>query len=154
MADNLAHILIVQVLRSFLGSKNKPPTGWLNALADPKINIALCLIHQDPARHWRLDDFTTATGMSRSSFASRFKTLVGVPPLDYLLRWRMLLAARKLKFGADRISDVAFSLGYEAESSFSNAFKRVMGCAPYHYRKFSSPTNQFINSSELELRRR
>jgi AraC-like DNA-binding protein len=69
--------------------------------------------------------------MSRSSFAQRFKATVGSSPMDYLTRWRMLLAADRL--ANEPVSVIALSLGYESESAFSTAFKRVMGCSPRRY---------------------
>ena len=72
--------------------------------------------------------------MSRTAFALHFKALVGWPPLDYLLRWRMRLAARALLSPErTRLAEIALSVGYESESAFSAAFKRAMGCAPKHY---------------------
>jgi AraC-like DNA-binding protein len=68
--------------------------------------------------------------MSRSSFALKFKETVGDSPMEYLTRWRMLLAGDKLANSSDSISVIALSLGYESESAFSTAFKRAMGCSP------------------------
>jgi AraC-like DNA-binding protein len=73
--------------------------------------------------------------MSRSTFALRFKETVGASPMEYLTRWRMLLAGDRLLTGSDPISTIALSLGYESESAFSTAFKRVMGRSPRHYRE-------------------
>jgi AraC-like DNA-binding protein len=135
MVDHLAHMLFVQVLRAYLASGENLPVGWLGGLADARIGLALNLMHRSPARRWTLADLTSATGMSRSAFSSRFKRLVGTGPLDYLLRWRMQLAARELRTSAEPISSIAFSLGYESESAFGNAFKRVMGKAPKRYQR-------------------
>jgi AraC-like DNA-binding protein len=134
MADHLAHIMLVQMLRVHAMSGGSVPSGWLKALSDERIGIAFRLIHDDPARRWKLDELAKAAGMSRSSFAFHFKALVGVAPLDYLLRWRMRLAAHALRNGDVSVSSVATSVGYESESAFSNTFKRVIGCAPRHYR--------------------
>ncbi len=71
--------------------------------------------------------------MSRSSFAQKFKETVGASPIDYLTRWRMLLAGDRLANSSDPISVISLSLGYESESAFSTAFKRVMGCSPRQY---------------------
>jgi AraC-like DNA-binding protein len=71
--------------------------------------------------------------MSRSSFAQKFKETVGASPMDYLTRWRMLLAGDRLENSSDPVSAIARSLGYQSESAFSTAFKRVMGCAPRQY---------------------
>ena len=48
--------------------------------------------------------------------------------MDYLTRWRMLLAGDRLTNSGAPVSSIAQSLGYESESAFSTAFKRVMGC--------------------------
>lgn len=53
--------------------------------------------------------------------------------MEYMTRWRMLLAANNLSNARDSISIIADSLGYESESAFSTAFKRVMGCSPREY---------------------
>ncbi len=71
-------------------------------------------------------------GLSRSGFAPRFGQLVGDGPIEYLTRWQMLLAGRSLSRG-EPIGAVARSLGYESESAFSTAYKRVMGSPPRHH---------------------
>ena len=82
---------------------------------------------------WRLEELARAAAMSRTSFAERFRTVAGVPPLTYLNRWRMLLAQRALR-GDVRVGSLAFDLGYASESAFSTAFKRVVGESPLRYR--------------------
>jgi AraC-like DNA-binding protein len=80
--------------------------------------------------------------MSRSTFALRFKETVGASPIEYLTRWRMLLAGDKLRNSNEPISAIALSLGYESESAFSTAFKRVIGCSPRQYsRSQNLPSN-------------
>jgi len=71
--------------------------------------------------------------MSRSVFALRFREIVGATPMEYLTRWRMLLAAERLKNPEDGLSAIAQSLGYESDSAFGKAFRRVMGCSPRQY---------------------
>lgn len=141
MTDHLSHIMLVQALRTHLMSHAHPPAGWLAALSDRKISTALGLLHAEPGRRWKLDELAKTVGMSRSTFALRFKQLVGASPLDYLLRWRMRLAGKALREGKQTVSAIALSHGYDTESAFSSAFKRVMGCAPKHYRagRSSSP---------------
>ena len=73
---------------------------------------------------------STIAGMSRSTFAERFTTIVGLPPMDYLLRLRIALAKDALRFGGARLADVASSSGYRSVSAFSTAFRRVVGCSP------------------------
>jgi AraC-like DNA-binding protein len=84
-------------------------------------------MHFDSNRQLTVAELTAAVGMSRSSFALRFKTLVGSAPLDYWLQWRMRRTGQLLANGNRTVSSVAFALGYESERSFGRAFKRVMG---------------------------
>ena len=131
--DHLAHMLLIEILRAHLASGEDFHVGWLRGLADPKIAIVLNLMHRDPGCRWTLEDFTQATGMSRSSFLSLFKRRVGTGSLNYLLRWRMRLAAKRLLAGKESITTIALSLGYESESAFGNAFKRVTGRPPRRF---------------------
>ena len=55
-------------------------------------------------------------------------------PYQYLTRWRMLLAGDRLENSSDPVSAISRSLGYDSESAFSSAFRRVMGCSPREYR--------------------
>jgi AraC-like DNA-binding protein len=80
-----------------------------------------------------VQDLATRVGMSRTAFAVKFKETVGLSPMDYLTRWRMLLAGDRLTNSRDSIAAIAASLGYESESAFGAAFKRVMGCSPRQY---------------------
>jgi AraC-like DNA-binding protein len=146
MRQQLTCILFIQVLRALLetgeasnetSSEASGPAspGWLAALRDPQIGAALTLIHQEPARRWTVAELAAAAGLSRSSFALHFRALVGLPPLDYLVRWRMQLAARALRSTDRTVAAIGTSLGYGSESAFSNAFKRVRGQPPSRYRR-------------------
>lgn len=128
----LADVLLVQALRAYVEGTATNVPGWIGALADPKIAAALALMHGQVARRWTVEDLAAAVGMSRSAFASRFRTSVGVAPLDYLLRWRMELARDALRRG-QAISNVAGAVGYASESAFGAAFKRIYGSAPRRY---------------------
>jgi len=86
----------------------------------------------DAGGDWAIQ-YSRHDGMSRSTFAQKFKATVGKSPLDYLTRWRMLLAGDRLTTSGDPVSAIALSLGYDSESAFSTAFKRVMGCSPRQY---------------------
>jgi AraC-like DNA-binding protein len=90
---------------------------------------------------WTLQELGEHVGLSRSTFASKFKSTVGSSAMDYLSRWRMLLAGDRLTSSADPISAIALSLGYESESAFSKAFKRIMGCSPRQYAR-GRPANR------------
>ncbi|MFE9097400.1 AraC family transcriptional regulator [Streptomyces sp. NPDC007264] len=130
----LAQLLFVQVLRVCLADAGVLPAGWLRALADERLSPALRLMHGDPSHPWQLEDLARAAAMSRTTFALRFKEAAGVPPLTYLLNWRMGLAARALRVEETPVAALARSVGYTSESAFSNAFKRTVGIAPKRYR--------------------
>ena len=126
-------LLLLEVLRAYVHQADLPP-GWLRALTDERLRPALGLMHAEPGKPWRLEELARATAMSRTSFAERFRTVAGVPPLTYLHRWRMLLAQRALRDGDVRVGSLAVELGYASESAFSTAFKREVGESPLRYR--------------------
>lgn len=130
VADHLAQTLLVEALRLHLASAPAGGAGWLYALADPQIRAVLSAMHSDPARRWTLDALAEVANMSRTSFAVRFRRVVGEPALTYLTGWRMLLAAEELKSGARSLAAVARTVGYGSESAFGAAFKRVTGGSP------------------------
>ena len=133
VADHLAHLMLVQALRVHLAQPLQQRVGWLFALADRRMSVAITAMHEEPAHPWTLAELGRRAGMSRSSFALRFKATVGVAPMEYLTRWRMQLAGQRLVSAQERTSVIASSLGYESESAFSTAFRRVMGCSPRQY---------------------
>ncbi len=129
VAQQLAYVLLVRALRLHLqGSRSD--VGWLAALGDQRLSAALTVMHDQPGHSWTLESLARRAGMSRSRFAARFKNAVGVAPMDYLTRWRMLLAGDRLQSSQEAISAIALNLGYESESAFGKAFKRVMGTSP------------------------
>lgn len=138
VAQHLAHMVLVQALRLYLSGQAGRHVGWLFALADPQLAAVIGAIHADPGARWTLPALASVAGMSRTRFARVFKAAVGSSPVDYLTSWRMLLAAARLANGDRPISTIASSLGYDSESAFSTAFKRVMGCSP---RRYPCPTS-------------
>jgi AraC-like DNA-binding protein len=133
VVQHLAHMILVQALRLHLAEQSGNGVGWLFALADRQMSVAMNAMHDDPARRWTLQTLAARAGMSRSTFAQRFKETVGTSPMEYLAHWRMLLASDRLENSRDPISVIAPALGYESEAAFSTAFKRVMGCSPRQY---------------------
>ena len=131
--QHLAHMMLVQALRLRMAEGMQGGVGWLFALADRQIGRALSAMHHDPGRRWSVQALAEQAGMSRSAFSSRFKQTVGTPPLEYLTRWRMLLAADKLTRSSQPVAEIAISLGYESESAFSNAFRKTMKYTPRRY---------------------
>ena len=133
VAQHLAHLMLVQALRLHLAEGLTGGVGWLFALADKQMSAAINSMHDDPAHRWTLQELAERAAMSRSTFALKFKQTVGESPLEYLARWRMLLAGDRLTNSSDPIFVISQSLGYESESAFSTAFKRIMGCSPRQY---------------------
>lgn len=130
----LAQLIFVHVLRAHLAAAGTLGVGWLRALRDPRVLPALRLMHGDPARAWKVEELAKAAAMSRTSFATHFKEVTGTSPLDYLIDWRMRIAKKALREDSTSVAALAQSLGYGSESAFSNAFRRVTGSAPSHYR--------------------
>jgi AraC-like DNA-binding protein len=139
--DHLVHMMLVQALRLHLAEGIEGGVGWLFALADRQMSAAITAMHDDPGRRWTLQALAERAGMSRTTFALKFKETVGASPMDYLTRWRMLVAGDRLATSGDPISVIALSLGYESESAFSTAFKRVMGRSPRQYGRGLSPAS-------------
>jgi AraC-like DNA-binding protein len=135
IAEHLAQALLVEALRLLLAQGSRESAGWLFALADRRIHAAIAAMHGEPARKWTLHDLARVAGMSRSTFALRFKEKVGEPPMDYLTRWRMMLAADRLATKGMTIASVAPMVGYESESAFGAAFRRVIGHPPRQFAK-------------------
>jgi AraC-like DNA-binding protein len=101
------------------------------------MSIAITSMHNDPGYPWTLQLLAERVGMSRSVFALRFREIVGATPMEYLTRWRMLLAANRLKDSSDSLSAIAQSVGYVSDSAFGKAFRRVMGSSPRQYTRLS-----------------
>jgi AraC-like DNA-binding protein len=133
VVQQLATMMLVQALRLHLADGSKDGVGWMFALADKRLGAAIGVVHADPSHRWTLQALAERAGMSRSTFALKFKQKVGKSPMEYVTQWRMRLAADRLANARDPVSVVALSLGYESESAFSVAFKRTMGCSPRQF---------------------
>jgi AraC-like DNA-binding protein len=133
MVSRMGEISLVQALRAYVAREGVGATGWLGAISDPRIGAALSLIHDNPGHRWTVKELASAAGISRSGFALRFKALVGLPPLDYLTRWRMQRAHEALRRNEGSVASLAAALGYSSESAFGHAFKRAFGHAPKRF---------------------
>jgi AraC-like DNA-binding protein len=131
----IAELVFVEVVRAQLTSLAPDAGGWLAGLRDPVVGHALARLHAEPARPWTLEALARETGASRSVLALRFAHFVGHPPMEYLMRWRIQQAARRLLDPAAKVSAVAHDVGYDSEAAFSRAFKRTTGLAPAVWRR-------------------
>ena len=136
VVSSLADIIFVQAIRVYATSKECSKPGWLRALADRHIAIALNSIHENIRKQWTVTTLAATAGMSRSAFAARFKEVVGESPLEYLRRWRMRKASQLLKEKDHKLAEVASLVGYQSEAAFNKAFKRVLGVPPGVYRRY------------------
>lgn len=134
VVQQLAYALLIQALRLYVTDESSRGSGWLFALADKQLSKAMHCMHGDPGHGWTLQELAESVGMSRSVFALSFKQTVGSSPMEYLTRWRMMLASSRLEGSGESLAEIASSLGYESEGAFSKAFKRVMGCSPRRHR--------------------
>ncbi|MGA7778926.1 MAG: AraC family transcriptional regulator [Paraburkholderia sp.] len=140
MAGSIANIVLVNILRAHLAA-NPRSAGWLGALSDPRIGSALRMVHEEIARRWKVEELASKVGMSRTSFIERFKELVGLPPVEYLIRWRMTIAKDALKTGNNNLSSIAAAVGYASETTFSSTFKKMFGQSPSRYRSEARSKN-------------
>ena len=133
VVDHVSAILLVQALRSCLGSADSPTS--MAAFADPQLSRALCALHEDPARSWTIEALGRHAGMSRTTFAERFRASMGMPVMAYVTRWRLQRARRDLLASGDVVAAVAYRAGYASEAAFCRAFQRLYGKPPATYRR-------------------
>jgi AraC-like DNA-binding protein len=134
MMSYLAPIILLQTLRIYTAS-TRNDRNWLVALSHPKLSKAMEAMHADYGKNWSLEALAKTSGMSRAGFALNFKKLVGVAPIDYLMHWRMQIARDLLQQGKLGLAEIASTVGYESESAFSAAFKKIVKCRPGFYQR-------------------
>jgi AraC-like DNA-binding protein len=134
VVDRLIEVLLVEALRfRSEGVDAIGQTGLLVGLADPLLARALRRLHGDVAHPWSVEELAREAGLSRSAFSERFSQKVGVPPMQYLMDWRMALAKTMLQRDAASLDAVAAAIGYQSASAFSTAFRREVGSPPRHF---------------------
>lgn len=129
----LSELMFIEVVRRHIAAMPAEQSGWLAGLRDASIGRCLSLMHASPARNWTIDTLAKEVGLSRSVLAERFTALVGMPPMQYLAKWRMQIASGLLSGGAN-IARIAAETGYGSEASFSRAFKKLVGVPPSAWR--------------------
>ena len=131
--EYLAQLMLIEILQLHATGALTRQEGWLSALANPHLGSAITRMHERPGHRWTVPELAECAGMSRSAFAERFKDQTGTAVMEYLTRWRMLLAADRLVDSSEAVATIALSLGYKSESAFTFAFRREMGCSPRKY---------------------
>jgi AraC-like DNA-binding protein len=131
----LAELLFTEAIRAYVKALPPGQRGWLAGLRDPVVGRTLALIHGQLVHPWTLDELVREAGLSRSTLTERFTRHIGVPPMRYLSRRRLLLAAERLRDGQQSVAEIGYGVGYESEAAFSRAFKREFGMAPGAFRQ-------------------
>ena len=131
----LSELIFVEAMRRYAAGLPEEERGWLAGLRDPQVGKALALLHAEPGRPWTVDELAREAALSRSSLGQRFTELIGEPPMQYLTHWRLALAARALRSGAETVNRIAERYGYESEAAFNRAFKREFGMPPAAWRR-------------------
>jgi AraC-like DNA-binding protein len=148
MLAKLSEALFVDTLRRYVGSLPEQQTGWLAGTRDPVVGKSLGLLHSRIAHPWTIADLADEVGISRSALVERFTRYLSEPPMTYLTRWRLQLAARALEKTSQGVAEIAADIGYESESAFNRAFKREYGQPPGRYRS-GHKSSQTSKASEL-----
>ncbi len=136
----LVEVLLIEALRA--APSDDAPPGLLRGLADERLAASLREMHRDPARTWTVEQLAKAAALSRSAYFQRFTRAVGLPPMEYLLAWRMAIAKDLLSRKRMAVEQVAERVGYSSASTFSTAFARHVGRSPRGYareRKLAGP---------------
>lgn len=141
----LAEMLFVEAVRTHLARLPAGAGGWLGGLRDPLVGRAMALLHARPALRWTLDGLAREVGSSRSALAERFTAFAGHPPMQYLARWRVQVAASRLARGGEKVAAIALDVGYESEAAFNRAFKRLTGVPPAAWRRARMPRVQRLD---------
>src|SRR5262245_10926036 len=132
--ERMSEMLFVEVLRRYIDTLPAGETGWLAGMRDPSIGRVLALLHEKPEAPWTLERLAEDAAMSRSTLHERFVHFIGQPPMQYLARWRMQVAAGLLRDTRAKLLEIALGVGYESEAAFSRAFKRAVGVSPGAWR--------------------
>ncbi len=133
VVSRLMELILLEVLRNEVLHLGPAAKGLLAGLADPVIAQALSAMHSDVARAWTVADLARLCGVSRSTFATRFRAVMGTTPIDYLADWRIALAKDELARGARTVGEIASRVGFQSTSAFSTAFTRAVGRSPKQF---------------------
>ncbi|MDQ8728898.1 AraC family transcriptional regulator [Bradyrhizobium sp. LHD-71] len=135
VTKRLADIILVQTIRTYVHKTGWQRTGWLAALTQPRLGVAVRAMHHQIDRAWTVDELASIAGMSRSAFAAAFREKVGEAPHAYLTRWRMYKAGCLIRGGRVSLAQAARAVGYRTDSAFNRIFQRHYGVTPAAYRR-------------------
>ena len=147
MLAKLSEALFVDTLRRYVSSLPEQQMGWLAGARDPIVGKSLGLLHGRVAHPWTIAALADEVGISRSALVERFTRYLSEPPMAYLTRWRLRLAARSLEKTSRGVAEIAADVGYESEAAFNRAFKREFGQPPGRYRSDHKSSPQIGQAS-------
>ena len=138
----LSELLFVEALRRYVELLPEGQRGWVAGLGDRFVGRALALMHERPGHEWTVDELAERVGLSRSALAQRFTDFIGQPPMQYLTRWRLTVAAQRLRTESTSLARLAADSGYDSEAAFNRAFKRAIGTTPAAWRRGGAPAGE------------
>jgi AraC-like DNA-binding protein len=132
--ERLTDVLFIQTIRAWAAADGSQAGGWLAALRHRSLARVIRRVHADIARDWTVAEMARVAGVSRSTFAQSFRSVLGETPLNYVTRWRMYRAKILMRKGA-ALAEIAVLVGYDSDTALSRAFRRVEGLAPGEWRR-------------------
>jgi AraC-like DNA-binding protein len=146
--QRMLEALLVEALRWRSLGNEAVPAGLLSGMQIPAIARALQAIHADVRANWTVAELASIAGMSRSTFSAQFGDVLGCAPIEYLMRWRMVIAKDALPRGSKTLQRIAEEIGYESTSAFSTAFRKRLGCPPGQFALRLETTHSSTNLAE------
>ena len=133
IALKMSEAIFAQAIRAHIEQSPQNEQG-IAGFADPNIGRALTAFHRQPASDWTVGTLAREAGLSRTGFAERFTSRIGVTPMSYVTSWRMQIARDALAKDGLSVAETAVLTGYASESSFSRVFKKEIGQSPAAFR--------------------
>jgi transcriptional regulator GlxA family with amidase domain len=134
MISRLCEMLVIHAIRVYAADQSGNHMGWLAGISDEHLGKVIQLLHSHLDKKWTVDSMAASAGMSRSSFASRFRLIVGQSPLEYLTQWRIHQASVLLRKTDESVAKIARRVGYASESAFTKIFKKILLTTPIDFR--------------------
>lgn len=131
--ERLVEVLVVEAIRLHADPAGPAQQGLLAGLSDPVLAPALRQLHADISYAWTVERLARAAGVSRAVFAERFTRTIGMPPMQYLVHWRVAVAKNILRTDDSSVAEIARRVGYQSASAFTSAFTRLTGCSPTEF---------------------
>jgi len=149
MLERMSEMMFIDAVRRYVDTLPEDSRGWLAGLRDRFVGRALALMHDDPATEWTVDELGRRVGLSRSALHERFAEMIGQPPMQYLINWRMQVAAAHLRNTNATVASVAQEVGYDSEAAFARAFKRLVGKPPAAWRRLAARRAQAVRAEDV-----